>query len=797
MRNRQPAPALIIGHLPLVRRRVSRRGVSSVLAMMFLVIFSSLAAAMAVVAQANLRTADSAMKLSRAMSAAETGMTFAQRRLASETSRFVVEKGVIDAGYAEDIWMGTYDESADGAVDVLDPTGYTTTTPPSGLVYALLDAHEADTHTIVVTSSDNGLPAVESTYGTLRCKPISLSDEPGSPYFRLTYELLAGQPAVRVTSIGYDGDITRTIQMDFKIEKKIEFALLSPNRIMIGKNVLVQGPLGSRYGLAPGELDPANGDPLVMRSDYYYLNDTLNARLDTLYNQIRAYDVDGDNRLRPDHPDESDGLAGNPDLVDYDGDEYVTDFDLFLKFYDSNGDRRITLSSEFVNVDNQMARLIDKADPDRDGDGEITASDSGLGYNDGIIDVYDFYAKVRGRVTFAVDQESWDAANGASYRTIVQGPVRAAMDVPPMTFSATEEEMREITTSMFSDSQTWFDAHTLSSASFAAQTAAGVSAGGTFIPSAAANYEAVPYGSNGAYDYYKRPIYRNMTFHDVRIPKGTNALFENCKFVGVTYIQTNQECADFNWNYAGAVEKKESPPGSGNFTYPLRFPTLKATIPSTGQVISDTRVESNNIRFHGCTFLGSISGIKPEEYTHWRNKLQFTGNTRFYLDPDDTDLATQSDAAALQAELSAISDDDRDEMAKSSILLPGWSVDVGNFTNEQNADPTLTPKVKLNGTIVAGILDVRGTADVHGTLLMTFRPVEGSGPLYYGGLTDAFNTTVGYFGPLDGDGEGQLPGSLTFQGFGEITLRYDPDAKLPDGIPWPLRCKPDPTTYTE
>jgi hypothetical protein len=80
---------------------------------------------------------------------------------------------------------------------------------------------------------------------------------------------------------------------------------------------------------------------------------------------------------------------------------------------------------------------------------------------------------------------------------------------------------------------------------------------------------------------------------------------------------------------------------------------------------------------------------------------------------------------------------------------------------------------------------------------MTFRPVEGSGPLYYGGLTDAFNTTVGYFGPLDGDGEGQLPGSLTFQGFGEITLRYDPDAKLPDGIPWPLRCKPDPTTYTE
>ena len=71
-------------------RGSTRRGVASVLAMMFLVIFGSLAAAMAVVAQGNLRTADSGLRLSRAMSAAETGLTFATKRLASESSRFVV-----------------------------------------------------------------------------------------------------------------------------------------------------------------------------------------------------------------------------------------------------------------------------------------------------------------------------------------------------------------------------------------------------------------------------------------------------------------------------------------------------------------------------------------------------------------------------------------------------------------------------------------------------------------------------------------------------------------------------------
>ena len=102
-------------HRSLARRLTRRRrGVSSVLAMMFMVIFSSLAAVMAVVAQGNLRTADSAMKVSRAMSAAETGLIFAARRLASESSRFVVEKGVVTDVFGHDLWLGTYDVNVDG-----------------------------------------------------------------------------------------------------------------------------------------------------------------------------------------------------------------------------------------------------------------------------------------------------------------------------------------------------------------------------------------------------------------------------------------------------------------------------------------------------------------------------------------------------------------------------------------------------------------------------------------------------------------------------------------------------------
>ncbi|MHC4990398.1 MAG: hypothetical protein ACYTGC_05400, partial [Planctomycetota bacterium] len=379
-------------------RRAPRRGVSSVLSMMFLVIFGSLAAAMAVVAQGNLRTADSALKVSRAMSAAETGLAFASQRLSTEAKRFVTTKGVIDQAYAEDLWLGTA-PSAD--ITVLPPTGYVEPSPPAGLLEALHNVHTVDAQTQGITpeTGDASLPTMDDANGVLIVRPIPVSTATNSPYFRLRYDILFDEPMVRVTSQGIDGDVTRTLQMDFRIDKKIEYAIISPNRIMIGKNVRIDGPLGSRYGLVAGELGTDNGDPLVMRSDFYYLDPTLDSNLDIFFDQMQQYDVDGDGRLRPDHPVESNGLSGGGALTDVDGNEYVDDFDLFLGQFDSNGDKRIvydtTLSggmAEEFTLDDQLARLIDEARADRDGVGLVTASDTGLGYKDGIIDSLDLYA---------------------------------------------------------------------------------------------------------------------------------------------------------------------------------------------------------------------------------------------------------------------------------------------------------------------------------------------------------------------------------------------------------------------
>jgi hypothetical protein len=789
-----------------------RRGITSVLAMMFLVIFGSLSVAMAIMAQGNLRAADSALHVSRATSAAQTGLVFAARRLDAEGRRWVVQEGLITEEYGEALWNGQL-AGIDDSFVLLPPEGYTTSADPVGLMDSVMDAHLADVHAFDAEPGDNQLPLVIDGY-RLETKPIRMRMSESDFYFRLRYEVIdsvSDESRIRVTSEGVDGDITRQVAMEFMVTKKIPYAVVSPNRIMIGKNVIVEGPLGTRFGVNPGELNDGNGDPMVVRSDFRYLNSTLNEHIDLLNEAIAEHDVDGDGRLRPAHPTEGIPVISNEALIDTDGDQYVTGFDLFMNSYDLNSDGRVVwdaeraesaglgaLTEEFRDVDNQLARLLDQAFKDRNLDGAVDMTDVALGYNDGVLDEFDMYAKVRGNLTFGVSESAWNAANGAPWRSVVEGAVVAETDQAPVLFEAPESLLRDVTTDMFAANQDWYADQTGSGSSFESQVEENLAGGSEaeYVESNSNEWESVPQGSPNPYDWYQRPLYRNMTFTDVLIPLGLNARFENCTFIGTTYVETEVGCTDPNWNYLGAIERIEDE--SENVSYELKFPGIEpAATPDGSGTIPDTKPWSNNLVFNDCTVLGAIAGDRPGEYTHWRNKLQFTGATRFYLDPLDPEISTQSDSEQIITTLESFSEEQADRFSRSMMMMPGWSVDVGNFSNEQAADWETTPVVNLRGVIIAGVLDARGTVDVFGTLLMTFRPTEGEGPLFYGGNADQFNTTLGYFGPLDGDLEGPDPTSPDFDGFGEISLRYDPDVRLPDGIPWPVTVAPLPETYTE
>jgi hypothetical protein len=135
---------------------------------------------------------------------------------------------------------------------------------------------------------------------------------------------------------------------------------------------------------------------------------------------------------------------------------------------------------------------------------------------------------------------------------------------------------------------------------------------------------------------------------------------------------------------------------------------------------------------------------------------------------------------------------------------------------------------------------VRGNASIDGCLLLTFKPQTGQPPLLDPqgnpiGNPALFNATLGYFGPDDGDDESLDPRTLPeisingtptkivgydtngdglpdvgpnalpppgavpvpFYGYGSISMKFDPNLILPDGLTLPLQIDIQRVTYRE
>jgi hypothetical protein len=944
------------------RRRAWRRGVASVLAMMFVVLFGSLAVAMAIVSKGNLRTAQTNLHVIRAMGAADTGLAVARARLAEAASRFVVERGTVDADFATRLWDGTLTGS-DGAVTVL-PTaaGYQEQGTPAGVAAAITNSFSADQNVVPI----NGIPdspvthsapsgtdeTVFRTTGWVTIPAIAIdadaSEEGVNPAaYQVTFAPLANGTDVRIIVTGYssvgalggsdfhyggfEGEahrsrpLTRVVQQDVRIIKQHQYGLLSPSRIMLGKNVHVTGNLGARWE----GVDNNNGHPMVLKSDFDGLDGVLDQKLEAFHQALLDADVDGDNRLRVGHSVEGAGLPENGDFdgdgesdnafSDATGDGYVDDFDIFINHYDANHDGKVVLSSTLTagtpaegqspefTADEDLALQMDSLVPDRNHNGVsgyIDANHNGrwdhgetlldydarnnvypdraLGYRDGVINSRDQYAKVNGRLAFRVTQSAWETEQGDAYQTWIRGPIVPAAGTSPILFGATNNDMPPLTSASFANAGAALRNASNGSA-FASQVAdqLGIAAGGlatyvetdndatharyfradlddatVFTMTGRHLYERMPFNApvNAFADWYYRPRYENMVFRDVQIPQGTNALFINCTFVGVTLVHSYTDNTHINWSLYGKMEWSGTQNRPIYSTQPLdRSDFLRYTTgnPVDGPVNYDdfpnppvingatvlgaarnTKQYSNNIRFHDCLFVGSIVSDSPTEYTHVRNKFQFTGSTRFVTEhpdaPEDPDLNPESRDAA--------------EIAKSSMMLPNYSVDIGQFNSPtdtfvpaQGQTAPVGQNVQLHGTIVAGVLDIRGTTTIDGSLMLTFLPVAGQGPLQQNGEAvgnpAGFNTTLGYFGPDDGDGESLDPNQLPivngqrivgydvdndgiadiahdqtppqgaravpFYGYGRVTLNWNPDLPMPDGIMLPVGIEVVPLTYRE
>ncbi len=963
-----------------IRRRCrSRRGVATVLAMMFLIVFGSLVAAMAIASTGNIRTAAMHLHVMRAMSAADTGMEVAEQRFMEATNRFVVAKSDIDEDYLTALWTGN--EVALGDYSINPPaSGFNEDSDPSGLAEALVNRHNADLNTITgggfiseasvgsaPSGTDETLYKLDNWVYTPAVAVEDGTNEGLPPAFQVRYVPLADGEHIRIIVDGYAFDygrnnepIRRTISRDFQIVKRVNHAIISPSRIMIGKNVTVIGDLGSTYD----DIDFENGDPLVLRSDFAGLDPILDDKLDDFFAGLDAFDVDGDNRLRTGHPIESAGIPGSDTDYDSDGEDdnafaditgdgYVDEFDIFIRHYDANNDGRVTLSAaliagtpagaagatpEFVHddgtpIDDDMALMFDAGTPDRNRNGvygwddlngnhkydpaseplldydaySSTYPDLELGYRDGWVDKMDRYAKVHGTVAFKVSASAWEAAQGDIGERL-RGPIRPTDGESPQRYEAPSSILPDISADSFSDTETALIAAADGEA-FWTQVAAQLDANlsdlanwteasnppGTGEPYFIAvwddaDYDGIPDNAEDAYfekspfnspayaDWYYRPVFRNFVFRNVVIPVGLNALFEDCQFIGVTKIENYADNRHPYWSTYGKMILDESAGypvpiyerrawGDDSDEDPSEIigdphlpdsarppqqiaelaiaPIDKADIVVSeivlysasaydatpdplviaGKRVVDTKKHSNNLRFHDCLVVGSLVSPPTLSYTQVRNKLQFTGATRFAQEHPD-----EPDSALLNPD-----PEDMDEIAKSSMMLPNQSVDIGAFNSPPEQD------VSLKGAIVAGVLDVRGNATIRGSLLLTFNPVHGEGPMADAagnpiGNPAGFNASLGYFGPDDGDFESLDPESLPvvdgvrivgwdldgdgladlspdaeptadqiaagavtvpWNGYGHVELSYDPEMTLPDGLMLPLQIAPQSGSYQE
>src|ERR1051326_2285287 len=260
-----------------------RRGVVSVVSMMFLILFGSLAAAMAIMSRGNMITAATHQHVVRALGAAETGMAVSQQRLAEAAGRFVVNKGSVDAAFGQKLWSGPF-TSSDGTV--LAPVSYAGTQwSVSTMSDALMEIHNRDANTVVINNVASHNSEVRD--GIIFTQAVALNDTADTA-FQVQYELLPSGNQVRAMVTGYDfgyssrgRPITRRIVQDFTLIKRVNAAIVSPSKVMIGKNVMVQGDLGAAYS----DTGQQYGDPLVVKSDFWGLEPGLDAELTKLFNR--------------------------------------------------------------------------------------------------------------------------------------------------------------------------------------------------------------------------------------------------------------------------------------------------------------------------------------------------------------------------------------------------------------------------------------------------------------------------------------------------------------------------------
>jgi len=241
----------------------------------------------------------------------------------------------------------------------------------------------------------------------------------------------------------------------------------------------------------------------------------------------------------------------------------------------------------------------------------------------------------------------------------------------------------------------------------------GYNSGLTEIPSCPSEDREIEYFPHDASDYgvpskswsrqLNRHVYENQTFTNAKLPNNRNALFRNCTFEEVLYVDCSK---------------------SGSSYY-------------------------NNVRFENCTFNGVVVTDTPETFKWMYNTLYFTGEATF---------------------------DNTSSIQEATILAPHFNVNLGN-TNPAQSDNNV-----IKGAIVGGIVDVRGNAQIHGTIIS---------------MCDTTQWSSGYVTNIGATLEDGGSETTSLGDVGVISITPEAEMMLPSGILSPIVIRPSQSTYSE
>jgi hypothetical protein len=224
-----------------------------------------------------------------------------------------------------------------------------------------------------------------------------------------------------------------------------------------------------------------------------------------------------------------------------------------------------------------------------------------------------------------------------------------------------------------------------------------------------------------------------------------NALFDGCTFAGVTYVELTTNVTK------SSGSTTTNPDDGRTWAQKMKSGSFNADTTLTSSN-SYGYTQGNNLRFNNCTINGPLASDVPTAYTHFANSWEFTGSTLF----DNTWVDDSGQTTA-------------------TMVCPQTNIEMGSFT-----DPSKAPST-LKGVVVAGNLDIRGTSEVDGSIIITG---DGAG-----------NTTMGWFGGSDANTDPSSP--MPEGGWGRLNIRYNPFRALPDGINIAVDIMAQTSTYQE